>query len=92
MKLYRISFRGVGVVEGEHGGYAYASSKREVARITAKAKSSDYPVEDVEDLPIVENNGKFALDFTNEMQWETREQAEAHALMSFYTRGVAVCD
>jgi hypothetical protein len=52
MKIYQLGYRGVGVVNEEHGGYRYASSKREVARLTAEAKSSDWPVEGVVEINV----------------------------------------
>lgn len=41
MKIYRISYRGTGVTEGEHQGYDYVSSKRAVARIKRKSANND---------------------------------------------------
>jgi hypothetical protein len=45
VNVYRLSHRGVDPVEGEHGGYTYASSKREVVRLISERKDSSYPVE-----------------------------------------------
>lgn len=33
MKIYQISYRGRGVVNGEHRGYHYAASKKEAERL-----------------------------------------------------------
>lgn len=49
MKIYQISFRGPdgSVVAGEHRGYFYASSKRDIARIKRENTNVDNQVDDI---------------------------------------------
>ncbi len=55
MKVYQISYRGRGVVNGEHRGYEYVSSKDEAARRIRKNTNSDNGPDDI-GSPVIEIN------------------------------------